>query len=106
MSLALEPALTRCALQRLARGQIVSENGMLRHRSDVLPPDMLSMLQALHWHGYVTLIASPAGPPAAALTVSGTQLLDWWDRQASTPHAASAPIGIPVVEVVHRDRLA
>ena len=63
-------------------------DGMLRHRGDVLPPHALSLLQALHQHGYLTLAPDPAdsaGPPLAALSVAGTQLLDWSIRQPTTP---------------------
>ncbi|MGI8307175.1 hypothetical protein [Saccharopolyspora hattusasensis] len=92
MSLDLNPTLARIVLRRVAREQIVSKDGLLRHRSDVLPPDVLALLQALHRHGYITLAACSGGPPVAMLSVSGMQLLDWWNQQP-TAHPASAPTG-------------
>ncbi|MGW5051541.1 hypothetical protein [Actinokineospora sp. NPDC004072] len=85
---ALDPALVRGVLARVARGHIVAVDGVLRHRSDVLPPHALSLLQALHQHGYLTLqpaSVDSAGPRVAALSVAGTQLLDWSIRQPNTP---------------------
>lgn len=81
----LNPALVRGVLQRVARGQIVSVDGVLRHRSDVLPPQALSLLQALHRHGHLTLPPDTIGPPVAALSIAGMQLLDWSVRQPGTP---------------------
>ncbi len=81
----LNPALVRGVLQRIARGQIVAVDGVLRHRSDVLPPQALALLQALHRHGYLTLSPDSVGPPVAVLSVAGTQLLDWSVRQPDTP---------------------
>lgn len=66
------------------RGQIVTVDGALRHRSDVLPPHALSLLQALHRHGYLTVQPDSVGPPVAVLSVAGTQLLDWSVRQPDT----------------------
>ncbi|WP_410570701.1 hypothetical protein [Amycolatopsis sp. cmx-4-61] len=66
----------------------MSTDGVLRHHDDVLPPHALSLLQALHQHGYLTLHPGPAasaGLRVAALSVTGTQLLDWSIRQPHTP---------------------
>lgn len=63
-------------------------DGVLRHRSDVLPPHALSLFQALHQHGYLTLQPASVdlvGPRVAAMSVAGTQLLDWSIRQPNTP---------------------
>ncbi|MCE7011766.1 hypothetical protein LWC34_54480 [Kibdelosporangium philippinense] len=87
MSLTLNPALVRGVLQRVARGQIVSVDGMLRHRSDALLPQALSLRQALHRHDYPTLPPGSIGPPVAGLSVSGMQLLDWSFRQPDTPRS-------------------
>lgn len=80
MNASLNPALVRGVLQRVARGQIVSVVGVLRHHSDVLPLQALSLLDALHRHDYLSV---PPGQPVAVLSMSGMQLLDWSGRQ---PH--------------------
>lgn len=86
----LDPAVARETLQHVARGQIVSENGMLRHRDRALTAEAVSVLQTLHRHRYLTLTPASVRPPVAALSMSGTQLLDWLNRQPSPPNPASA----------------
>lgn len=75
----------RAALRRVAHGQIVSDNGVLRHHSDVLPPDLITTLEVLHRHGFIALVPGSAETdrPTAQLTMTGTQLLDLWNRQAA-----------------------
>jgi hypothetical protein len=84
----------RNALRRVAHGQIVSDNGVLRHRSDVLPPDVITTLEVLHRHGFIALVpgATESDRPSAQLTMTGTQLLDLWNRQPAgdTPVLTSA----------------
>lgn len=82
---ALNLAVVRGVLAWVARGQIVSVDGVLRHRSDVLPAQALSLLQTLHGRGYLTVPPGSFGPPVAVLTVRGTQLLDWSNRQPDPP---------------------
>lgn len=81
---ALDQAPVRGVLLRVARGQITAVDGLLRDRREVLPPHAVSLLQALHRHGYLTLPVHSAGVPVA-LSVAGTQLLDWSVRQPHTP---------------------
>ncbi|UJW32464.1 hypothetical protein L3Q67_01355 [Saccharothrix sp. AJ9571] len=90
MRTCLDPALVRSLLQRIARGQIVSVDGVLRHHSDVLPPQALSLLDALHRQDY--LCVRP-GQPVAVLSVSGIQLLDWSNRQPHLPHSLALLTG-------------
>lgn len=89
----LNPALVRSILQRIARSQIVAVDGVLRHRSDVLPPQALSLLQALHHHGYLILPPDSIGPPVAARSIAGMQLLDWSVRQPDTPRSLALLTG-------------
>jgi hypothetical protein len=93
--------LGHSGLRRVARGQIVSVDGVLRHHSDVLPPDVLSTLKVLQEHGFVILTA-PADErpqwPVAELTLSGMQLLDQWNKHAARdgsvpPVAGGVPAG-------------
>ena len=76
------PALVRGVLRRVARRQIVSVDGVLRHHSDVLPPQALSLLDALHRHDYLRV---RPGQSVAELSVGGMQLLDWSNRQPHLP---------------------
>jgi hypothetical protein len=84
MNASLNPGLVRSVLQRVVRGEIVAVDGVLRHHSDVLPPPALSLLDALHRHGYLCV---PPGEPVAVLNVSGTQLQDWSNRQPHLPRS-------------------
>jgi hypothetical protein len=79
-------AMGRNALRRVALGQITSDNGTLGHHSDVLLPDVITALQVLHRHGFIALTPHSARSdrPTAELTLSGIQLLDWWNRQPAT----------------------
>lgn len=90
MNASPNPALVRSVLQRVARRQIISVDGVLRHHSDVLPPQALSLLDALHRHDYLRV---PPGKPVAELSVSGMQLLDWSNRQPRLPRSLSLLTG-------------
>jgi hypothetical protein len=103
--------LGHSALRRVARGQIVAENGVLRHHSDVLPPDVITTLQEIHHDGLITLtLAHPdhSAWPVAELTVSGIQLLDRWNKQPPLVVAVAPANGDtfvdPIVEVVAHDQ--
>lgn len=99
--------LGHSALRRVGRGQIVAENGVLRHHSDVLPPDVITTLQEMHHHGLITLTTAHPDHPAwlvAELTVSGIQLLDWWNKQPPLVAAPAPANGDTFVEVVAHDQ--
>jgi len=103
--------LGHSALRRVAQGQIVAENGVLRHHSDVLPPDVITTLQEMHHHGLITMtLAHPDYPawPVAELTVIGIQLLDRWNEQPPLVVAVAPANGDtfvdPIVEVVAHDQ--
>lgn len=83
----------RNALHRVSQGQIVSDNGTLRHPDDVLSPEVITALHVLHRHGFIALahLSAPARWPVAELTLRGMQLLDWWNRQP----AAGEPNTVP-----------
>jgi hypothetical protein len=105
MTVTLDPLLARSALQRVARGQIVFHDGLLCHRGDALPPAVLSMLQDLHRHGYIAP-RSCLRRTVAALSLSGTQLLDWWNTHPGTtwtPVVGQSSCEL-VTEVVGRDQ--
>jgi hypothetical protein len=97
----------RPALRRVALGQIVAdEHGRLRHHSDVLAPHVLSTLATLHQHEFITLVHDSTRPErrVAELTPTGTQLLDWLNRQVtgapgSAAVAASEVAGTTSLEV-------
>jgi hypothetical protein len=91
-------ALGHGGLRRIARGQIVAVDGVLRHHSDVLPPDVITTLNMLRQQGFITL-AAPTDEhpqwPVAELTLSGVHLLDQWNkhtgRDGATPTTGGAP---------------
>jgi hypothetical protein len=87
----------RNALRRVAHGQIVSDNGVLRHHSDVLPPDVITTLDVLHRHGFITLKpgTTETDRPTAQLTMLGTQLLDLWNRQPAGDPPTFASVSTP-----------
>ncbi|MBV8932219.1 MAG: hypothetical protein JO285_06675 [Kutzneria sp.] len=92
-------ALGHGGLRRVARGQIVSVDGVLRHHSDVLPPDVITALKALWEHGFITTTApTDEHPrwPVAELTLSGVHLLDQWNKQGGRDEAAAAAGGAGV----------
>lgn len=100
MSVTPNRAPVRGVLQRVARGQIVSVDGVLRHHSEVLSPQAMSLLDALHRHDYLSV---PPGRSAAELSVSGMQLLDRSNRQPHLPRCLpllTAEDGAGVAEVV------
>jgi hypothetical protein len=87
MRLPLDPVLFRAALRRVALGQIVADDhGRLRHHTDVLVPHVLITLTTLHQHEFISLVPDSSRPhrQAAVLTLTGTQLLDWLNRQQPT----------------------
>jgi hypothetical protein len=110
MSLGLDPTLAREALQLVAWGQIVSNDGLLCTRSgDPLPSDLLRLLQALHRGGYITLARRTGERPVATLSVTGTQLLDSCTVQPGTvatvlEQVSAGPAAGQLSEVVGHDQ--
>ena len=86
----------RNALRRVAHGQIVADNGVLRH-SHVRPPDVITTLDVLHRHGFITLAPGSTGTdrPAAQLTMIGAQLLDLCNRQPAGDAPTFASVSTP-----------
>ncbi|HEY0803486.1 MAG TPA: hypothetical protein VGD84_00405 [Pseudonocardiaceae bacterium] len=83
-------------LRRVAHGQIVAVGGVLRHHSDVLPPDVITTLKVLQEHGFVTLaVPTEERPqwPVAELTLSGVHLLDQWNKHAARDGSVPATGG-------------
>jgi hypothetical protein len=87
----------RNALRRAAHGQVVSDNGVLRHHSDVLPPDVITTLNVLHRHGFITLApgSTETDRPTAQLTMTGTQMLDLWNRHPAGDPPALTSVNTP-----------
>lgn len=83
----------RVLLRQVALSRIVSDNGILRHRSHDLPPDEIETLQTFHRHGCIALTpgAHETDLPTAQLTVTGMQLLGYCYRRP----AMGAPITTP-----------
>jgi hypothetical protein len=88
MNTRLDPMLAYKALQRVARGEIVSACGLLRHHDDVLPPNALLILGSLRDGGYIKEAADSGGAVPMSLTLSGTQLLDMCNRQPGSSMSA------------------
>jgi hypothetical protein len=87
MKLPLDQVLFRAALRRVALGQIIADDhGRLRHHSDVLVPHVLAALDTLRLHEFIALAPDLTQPHrrAVVLTLTGTQLLDWLNRQETT----------------------
>jgi phosphoglycolate phosphatase-like HAD superfamily hydrolase len=94
MRLSLDPVLFRAALRRVALGQIVADDhGRLRHHTDVLVPHVLATLDTLHQHEFIALVPDSTRPhrQAVVLTLTGTQLLDWLNRQQTTAGPERSP---------------
>jgi hypothetical protein len=89
-TLLLDPVVYRAALRRVAFGQIVFDGqGRPQHHSDVLVPHVLAALTTLQRHEF---IGTGNGQPArAVLTMTGTQLLDWLNRQQTDPGVELLP---------------
>lgn len=94
MRLPLDPVLFRAALRRVALGQIVADDhGRLRHHTDVLVPHVLAALDTLRQHEFIALAPDATRPhrQAVVLTLTGTQLLDWLNRQHPTAGPERSP---------------
>lgn len=94
MRLPLDPFLFRAALRRVALGQIVADDhGRLRHHTDVLVPHVLATVATLHQHEFIAVAPDSTRPhrQAVVLTLTGTQLLDWLNRQQTTVGPERSP---------------
>lgn len=81
------------ALRRVAQGHIVSDNGTLRHHSDVLPPDVITTVKVLLDHGFITLSApvNEGSQRVAELTLVGMQLLGRWNKHTVGSESPTKP---------------